>query len=302
MNTEQLKMQLDTKRHEKKWLDDTVRLIMVALASLCLAIGVNLVYEPLEMVIGGITGFSIAISSIIEKHTEVSLSVSALNLIFNVPILLISVKQKGWRFFFFALSGTVFLSIMLAVIPIVPVTKEDMFLAALIGGALTGIGMGLIFRSGLSTGGTDLISTLIAGKIKRVSQSVILGIIDAIIVLLGLSVFGIYKSIYAILALVVMTVVADAVLIGFSYTKLVMVVTDKGEEISEEILKKIKRGVTFWNATGAYSGAGKEVLMCACGGREVRNLIRAVSEYDEKSFVVILTAKEILGEGFAERI
>lgn len=302
MKPEQLKTHFSKKRYEKKWIDDVVRLFMVALATVCLAIGVNLVYEPLEMVIGGITGFSIALSSIVKKYTEFEISVSSLNLILNIPILIIAIKEKGWRFFFFALSGTIFLSVMLAVIPVVPVAKEDMFLAALIGGSLTGIGMGLIFRSGLSTGGTDLISTLIAKKYKMVSQSVILGIIDAMIVLFGLSVFGLYKSIYAILALVVMTVVADAVLIGFSYTKLVMIVTEKGGEISEEILNNIKRGVTLWSATGAYSGAGKEVLMCACGGREVRNLIRITSEFDSKSFVVVLTSKEILGEGFGEKI
>lgn len=298
----EVKAGFQRKRERKAAFDIFIRILMLAAACVFLAIGVNVVYEPLEMVIGGITGLSIAINSIVCKYAGIDVPVSALNLILNIPILIFAIKEKGWRFFCYALGGTAFLSLMLAVIPIAAVEKEDMFLAALLGGALTGVGIGLIFRSGLSTGGTDLISTLIAKKLKRVTQPVVLGIIDAVIVLLGMSVFGIYKSIYAILALFVMTAVSDAFLVGFSYTKLVMIVTERGEEMSKSILESIKRGVTVWDATGAYSGAGKDVLMCACGGRQVRTLIRTVSKFDRKSFVVILTAKEILGEGFEESL
>ncbi|MGN0165708.1 MAG: YitT family protein [Lachnospiraceae bacterium] len=275
-------------------------LLLTALSCAFLAVGVNLVYEPLEMVIGGITGLAIAVKSLIFTFTGKELSVSLLNLILNIPILLAALKMKGWKFFWISLYGTLILSLMLAVVPIADIVKGDMFLATLIGGALTGVGMGIVFRAGLSTGGTDLTATLISMKTKRISQSVILGFVDGVIVVLGLSVFGIYKSIYALLALFIMTKVSDAVIAGFAYTKLLMIVTDKGESITGDILHKVKRGITVWKAKGAYSGNDKEILMCACGRKETGSVIDIVSVYDDKSFVVILSAKEILGEGFSK--
>lgn len=293
---------LQEKRSEKRWLGTVVNLLLIAVSCALLAIGVNFVYEPMEMVIGGITGLAIIIRSVLLRLTGWDIPVSLLNLLINIPILLLAVKEKGWKFFFSSLYGTIVLSIMLAVIPIVTVTEEDMLLAALIGGGITGAGMGLIFYSGLSTGGTDLIATLISLKTKKLSQSVVLGIVDSVIVIMGLSVFGLYKSIYALMALFVMTKVSDAVLTGFAYTKMLMIVTDRGDEISSDILRNVKRGVTLWKARGAYSGKEREVLMCACGRKETSSVIRIVSGYDEKSFVVILSAKEILGEGFKKSL
>lgn len=293
---------IQEKRSENKWLDAFTRLFLIAVSCVCIAIGVNFVFEPMEMVIGGITGLAIIIRSVLMSLTGLNVPVSLLNFMINVPVLLFAVKEKGWRFFFSSLYGTIVLSVLLAVIPIVTITEEDMFLAALLGGAITGVGMGLIFCSGLSTGGTDLVATLISIKTKRLSQSVVLGIVDAVIVVMGLSVFGIYKSIYALLALFVMTKVSDAILTGFAYTKMLMIVTDKGEEISADILNNVKRGITIWKARGAYSGKDKEVLMCACGRKETGSVIRIVSEYDEKSFVIVLSSKEILGEGFKKSL
>lgn len=287
---------------ESKLADGIKDLFWIAVSCTLLAVGVNLVYEPMEMVIGGITGLAITVKSMIINLTGYELSVSLLNLLLNIPILLFTIKMKGWGFFFTSLYGTTVLSVMLAVIPVISVREDDMLLASLVGGAITGVATGIIFREGLSTGGTDLIATLISVKTKRASQSVILGIVDGAIVILGLSVFGIYKSIYALMALFVMTKVSDAFISGFAYTKLLMIVTDRGEEISKDILNNVKRGVTVWNAKGAYSGNNKEVLMCACGRKETGSVIRIVSGYDEKSFVVILPAKEILGEGFKKSL
>lgn len=257
-----------------------------------------MVYEPLEMVIGGITGLGITLRSLLLTFTGYDIPVSFFNLILNVPILLFAIKMKGVRFFLLSLYGTVMLSIMLMFIPIASFTGEDMFLAAIVGGGLTGVGMGIVFYAGLSTGGTDLIATLISMKTKRISQSVILGLVDGAIVILGLSVFGMYKSIYALLALFVMTKVSDAIIAGFAYTKLIMIVSEMGEEISQQILENVKRGVTVWKAKGAYSRDDKEVLMCACGRKETGKVIRIANEQDVKSFVIVLSAKEIMGEGF----
>ncbi len=283
-------------------LDVVRECVLVFISCTLLAMAVNLVYEPMGMVIGGITGLAITIRDMLINLTGYDVPVSALNLILNVPILVCSIKLKGLRFFLWAMFGTVSLSIMLAVIPISAFFEDDFVFAAIAGGVLSGLSMGIIFFSGKSTGGTDLVATLISLKSSRVSQAAALFIVDGIVVVFGLSVFGVYKSVYGLLSLMIMFKMCDMILTGFAFSKLVLVVSDKSEQIKQEILHEINRGVTVLSAKGGYSGEGKEVLMCACERRETGRLIRKINETDEMAFVVILSAKEILGEGFVEKI
>lgn len=275
--------------------------IMVFASCALLAMAVNLVYEPMGMVIGGITGLAITVRDMVLRFTEFDVSVSTLNLFLNIPILLCAIRMKGWRFFAWALYGTVVLSIMLAVIPIGAFFEDDLVFAAIAGGVLSGLSMGIIFFAGKSTGGTDLVATLLSMKSGRLPQSAALFIVDGLVVVLGLSVFGVYKSVYGLLSLMIMFKVCDMILTGFAFSKLVLVVSEKSAEIKTEILHEIKRGVTVLSGRGGYSGKGKEVLMCACERKETGRLVRKVNETDDKAFIVILSAKEILGEGFAEK-
>ena len=189
------------------------------------------------------------------------------------------------------------LSGWLAIIPQINLAGEDMLLSAVFGGVFAGAGMGLVFRTGTTTGGTDLVAALVQLKVRHISIVQLLQIIDAVVIVLGMFVFGIQPTMYAIIAIVVATNISDMVLEGTNYSKAAYIITNEYESIANRIMTELERGVTGLHAKGMYTSEEKCMLYCIVSAKEIVVLKDIVNEIDPKAFVIV---SEVLGEGFQE--
>lgn len=265
---------------------------MIAVGTFSMAMGINLIYQPMSMVTGGFTGIGI----IVQHFLPVPLWV--VTLVLNVPLFLVAGKMFGWFYVRKTLFASLCLTAFLAVIPQYPIQNEDYLMAALSGGALNGVGLGLVFRRGASTGGTDLLSTVLQRWFPEMNNAVILGVIDAVLVVFGMILFGIRIGLYSIVAVVVTSRLMDRMIEGVKFAKLLYIVSDYAEEVAEKILREMNRGVTSLSGRGMYSSHEKSVLMCAVSRRELVKIRRLVKEADSQAFLIISDVREIMGEGF----
>ena len=176
----------------------------------------------------------------------------------------------------------------------------DYILAAIFGGVLTGIGLGMILWANATTGGTDMVAALIQIKLKHYSIAQILQVLDGIIVLIGLYVFGLQPALYAIVAIFIVSKVTDTMLEGMKFSKAAYIITEHYEEVARMIMTELDRGVTGLEARGMYSGDEKCMLYCVVSKKEIVSLKELVTRIDRNAFVIVGDVREVLGEGFIE--
>lgn len=267
---------------------------LLTVGTFFMALGINGIYEPMAMVTGGFSGVGI----LLHHLWKVPLWVTTLLL--NIPVYAAAYKKIGRRYVGKSLYATLSLSAFLAIIPGFPVQNEDYLMAALLGGILNGVGLGIVFGEGASTGGTDLLSVLLNPIFARMSSAGLLGIIDGLIVAFGMLFFGVRLGIYSIVAVAVTSRVMDRIMEGMKFAKLLLIISDQPEKMAEGILNRLQRGVTSLEGCGMYSGAKRHVLLCAVSRKEAVQVVQIVRETDEKAFVILTDAREILGEGFSD--
>lgn len=271
---------------------------LVALGTFLMAAGVNLIYEPLSMVTGGFAGFAIIVKSITKPFFQEGIPVWITTTLLNIPLFFWAAWQRGRSFVKGTLFASLCFSFALAVIPVWEVVSKDYLMAAILGGAVSGTGLALVFSQSLSTGGTDLLSALLQKHIRVLSIARILMLIDGAVVLLGMGLFGLKNGLYAIIAVFITTKVMDGILDGLKFAKMVTIITGKGEEIGQEILTGVDRGVTQIHATGMYTGEQKDMLICVTSRKEVIRLNEIVQQTDPSAFFIISDVHEVFGEGF----
>lgn len=264
------------------------------------AFSIQCIYDPISLVTGGFTGLAIIIKEFTSEIIEGGIPLWLTNVALNVPVFLIAWKMKGKNFIGRTLAGTFLLSAWLYVIPSIDLTQGDYILSALFGGCIGGVGMGLILSAKATTGGTDMVATLIQQRLRHYSIVQIMQILDGLIVLLGLFVFGIRAALYAIVAIFITSKVSDALMEGFKFSKAAFIITDRYETVAKKILEELDRGVTGLKATGMYSGADKCMLYCVVSQKEIVRVKEIVAEVDPAAFVIVSDAREVLGEGFQE--
>ena len=209
-------------------------------------------------------------------------------------------KIKGKKFIYRTVIGTGLLSTWLYIIPPFDLAHGDYFLASVVGGSLAGLGMGLILLEKATTGGTDMVATIIHKYMKHYSIVQIMQVLDGLIVAAGLFAFGLYAGMYSMIAIVVATKVSDMVMEGFKFSKVAFIITDKYEIVAKRILAELDRGVTGLYAKGMYSGTDKCMLYCVVSQKEIVTVKEIVAEVDSVAFVIVSDAREVLGEGFLE--
>lgn len=272
---------------------ETIRFYgILAVGTFLMAAGTNIVYEPMSMVTGGFAGLGIVLRQF------VPIPLWAVTVVLNIPLFIVAFYRFGIRFIRKTLFATICFSVFLAVIPKFPINNTDYLMAALMGGGLNGTGLALVFRQGASTGGTDLLATLMKLWFPSASSGSVLAAIDGAIVVAGMAVFGIQSGLYAVVAVFVTSRLIDHILDGFHFAKLLYIISDMPEEIARGIMETMQRGVTALEGIGMYSGAGKKILMCAVSRKELVRVVEFVKETDSHAFVVVSDAREVLGEGF----
>lgn len=265
------------------------------------SMGVALFLDPASLASGGVTGIAIILNYVFGWKTGIMIAV------INVPLFLLGWKFFGKKFFFSTVYSTLLSSLLielwnLAVFEYLPVV-DNILIESVAGGALFGIGMGLIFRMGSTTGGTDIIVKILRKKFRYLKTSVISMTMDVIIVAASFFVIRDVEILfYTIISIVVFTLLFDWVLYGGSSAKLVYIISseEKAAVIKQRIIKDLDVGATFMEGEGAYTGNKKQVILCAVKNFLFPKLRDIVREEDDKAFMIVTSAKEIYGEGYKD--
>lgn len=270
--------------------------LLIIVGTFLLAVSITSVFEPIGLVIGGITGLGIVIQHI----TGGIMPLSLFNLLANIPLLVVALKMKGVKFLSKTIVATVLLSIFLSIIPIVPNLPEDKLLLTIFGGVMAGAGTGLVFVAMATTGGTDLLAILLFQKYPHISVSNLMGIVDGVIVLLGAVVFGLANAMYSLIAIVVVSQLSDRIMEGMKVAKLAFIISSDSNHIGRVVMDNMERGVTRIGVEGLYTNQEKSMLMCVVAKKEIVALKEIVNGIDPSAFLVVSDVREAVGEGFIE--
>ncbi len=259
-----------------------------------LAVGVSCFVGPAQIAPGGVSGLSILVNFL------TGLPVGAVNLAFNIPLILLAWKFLGRRFTLRTLVTVLIQSVLMDVITLwIPVYTGERIMAALFGGVASGVGLALVFMRGSTTGGTDIVSRLLQLRYRHLSIGRLLFLVDVVVLLLSVAVFrNIEAGLYGMIAIFASGKVLDNILYGLDTGKVLLVVSGKNQEIAARIMETLKRGVTFLHGSGAWSGTERQVLLCAVRAQQCYRVEEIVRGVDKEAFVIVLEATEIAGEGF----
>ncbi len=283
-----------------KWLG----FLFIFFGSGLIALATSMFYDPVGMVTGGFGGVAIILkdfTSRIFKNSGIPLWLT--NAVLNIPLFLFAFKKHGGKYLLRTFLAVAFLSFWLLVIPSFAPIKDDLFLTSIFGGVTVGIGLGMVLLYDTTTGGTDMLAVLIHDGLRnRFSISQIMQVIDAVIVIAGVVVFGIKTSLYAIISIYIAMKIIDAMLEGTKFAKAAFIITDMRTDVTNAIFDNLGRGVTAIDCTGMYSKKDKTMLMCVVSKTEIFNLRCCVANSDPKAFIIISDVREVFGEGFIEDI
>lgn len=256
------------------------------------AFGVSFFLIPAKIAAGGVSGLATVVFHLTGFPAGITM------LLFNIPLFLLSWRLIGPMFGAKTLFGTITISIFVDLFNqfAVPMTS-DLLLAAIYGGVISGIGLGLAFRSGGSTGGTDMAAQLVARFFPTSVGQALLFVDGFVIILAGLA-FGLELAMYALIAVFITTKTIDLVQEGQNYAKATLIISDRAEEIGQSIMERLERGVTSLDGRGMYTKDDKDVLLVIVSRVEIAQVKEIVREFDESAFVVIADVHEVLGEGF----
>ena len=274
---------------------------LILLGTTLLALAINWFLSPSGLVTGGISGTSIIVEEVTSNVFGVGVPLWVTNICLNIPLFLISIKQRGFKFAQKSLYSVLWLSVALWFTGFFPnpfLTTGDLLLPAIFGGALIGAAIGLVIQAGGTTGGTDMLASIIKFKNPSFPITQLMLMIDGIIILCGFFIFGQEKAMYAVIAVFITSKVISNIIEGVHYAKAAFIISAHSDKIAKEIMEKIPRGVTGLKATGMYSKSDKEVLYVVVSQKEIMRLRDLVRDIDPKAFVTIADVKEVLGEGF----
>lgn len=279
---------------------DKIRGLLVDIAydivgSAVYAIGMHCFIAASNIAPGGASGIAIMINYL------TGLPIGILTLLINVPLLLLALKFLGRAFTLKTLRTVVINTVILdfAVTPLVGQYHGDPLLGALFGGVLLGAGLAIIFLRDSTTGGTDIAGRLLRLKYPHIQMGRAMLIFDGMVLLASVAVFGTLEAgLYAMITIFATSQVIDGILYGVDKGSMALIVSDKSREIAAQVLSHMDRGATLLKGVGAYSGAEKEVMVCAVRKSQFHRLKSIVYESDPSAFVIVTEANEIIGEGF----
>ena len=267
--------------------------LLILVGLIFCALGFNLFLIPNNIAAGGFTGIAQLINSL------TGFPVGTVALVLNVPLFLLSMKSLGLRFGVRSLVATIGFSLLLDNLR-VPVLAQDMWLATVYGGLMSGLGFGLILRGSATTGGTDMLASLIHRLIPSIRVSVAMFIIDGLVILASAFVYDTAAAMYALICILISNVVIDFVLEGPNSYHSFFIISDKSDEIASRIMQEMDRGVTGLEGMGMYSHQHKRVLLCVVSRMETVTLRRIVFSVDPRAFVVSAKAHDTYVDGFKE--
>ncbi|HZX20948.1 MAG TPA: YitT family protein [Clostridia bacterium] len=271
----------------------------IILGCALIALGLVLFLAPNTIAPGGVTGLSVVIQEV--SH----IPIDAINLIINIPLFIIALFVLGSTFGVKTIFATITLSALIRLFIIIfgdsYVLTSDLLLSAVYGGVIVGAGIGFVFRSGGTTGGTDVAGAIINKYYPHFSVAKSMMMLDLVIVIIaGIIVKNIEISLYSVVALYIIVHMADFVIEGLNYSKAFYIISNYPDEIGRKINLELDRGVTILEGRGFYTGEQKDVLLCVVNRAQVAKLKKLVHEIDGDAFIMVTTIHEVLGEGFKQ--
>ncbi|HEX2925724.1 MAG TPA: YitT family protein [Ruminiclostridium sp.] len=273
------------------------------------ALAIDIFLVPYKIAPGGLSG----LATVLYYLTNGKLSIGITMLAINVPLFFMGYKFIGRKFFIRTLFGTVILSVLidasdkyigniahkLLLDGTSSSAAPDILLYSIIGGFLSGIGLGIVLKTDATTGGTELAAKLLNKLFKSLTIGQMLLAIDAIIIMFAIITFNsILIGLYSLVSLFVTIKVIDAIVEGVDYARAILIISEKQDEISRRLLVELDRGVTELKGRGVYSGKDKNVLLCVAARTQVQQLKEIVHEIDKNAFMILTDVREVLGEGF----
>lgn len=291
---------MENRRSGRTIRENLLELLQIIVGTVCMAMAVNIIFQPIGMVTGGVSGLAIVLQALSSQWKTGPIPIWLTNFLLNIPIFLAAVCVKGKGYIGKTLFANLCFTAALFFIPQTDIAQKDYLLAAVVGSVLNGTGLGLVFARGYSTGGTDLLSAIIHHYIPYYPLGWILFALDSIVILTGACLFGINVAVYAVIAVYLSARIMDAIVEGGKFAKLAYVISDEYEVIGKEIMERIGRGVTVLDGRGMYTGKSKKTLLCVVNKKEIVELSKIAHDCDRRAFVIISDVREVLGEGFVE--
>lgn len=275
------------KYRDKEWMN----ILQIALGLFFCKVAYNAFLIPNSIAAGGFTGFG----QLINRAT--GLPVGVCSFLLNVPLFAVSFKKMGWRFGLRSLAAMIMLSVVIDFQPFGTAT-EDMLLATVFGGICSGVGFGLILRGNATTGGSEMLASLINRFVPTVRVGQATFVVDALVIIASAFVFDAESAMYAVLSVFLTNTMLDLVLEGPNTSHAYFIISDRSEEIARRVMDELERGVTGLDGVGMYTMKEKRVLFCVVSRFEAMRLRRIVFAVDPAAFVVACKSHDTLGEGF----
>ena len=281
------------KWNEKKGIQVLYDILVCIIGSALVGTALSVFTIPNEIAPGGISGLSTALAYML------GVRVSVLTLVLNIPIMLAAYRLLGKRSFFYTLLSTALLSGFIELASFLPVYTGNILIAAVYGGVLSGIGIGILFLRNITTGGTDLIALMLHKAFPNVPNGTILAVIDGIVVLIAVLVFQkIEVALTSVLTIYFSSKVIDLIAQGVDYAKVIYIVTDKGKELSAVLNSSTDRGNTVIKAFGGYTGAEKQLVITVTRRNVLAQTLRLIHATDPAAITFVTDSTEVHGEGF----
>lgn len=272
-----------------------VWVLRIILGTSLFALGFDLFLLPNDINVGGLSGLAMVLVHVLGVG-----SVGLVTTLINLPLFIIGGKKIGKTFFAGSLIGMLSLSVAIDAFAVLPVPNIEPLIGALYGGVLCGVGAGIVFMAGASTGGSDIIVRLLKMRYQHIPIGTITICFDAVVaVLTGLVFRDVSSALYSGIAIFITGTVVDAVVYRFDYSKVALIISKKHEEIARAVGDKLQRGATFLHGQGVYSGNETKVVLTAVKRQQIAELKALVVEIDPNAFIIVQEAHQVLGDGFA---
>lgn len=269
--------------------------VTLTVAALIYAVAVSLFLDPNNIAPGGVTGIAILVSRFVPVTT------GTMNLLINIPIVLLGLWKFGWRFICSTMYALAAITVFINILAGYGAVTEDLLIAAVIGGALIGSALALVFKVGATTGGADIIVKVLRTKWKHIKTNILFLTFDSMVIIASWIVFhDLTVAFYAGIAVVTTSAVMDRILYGSDEARLTYIISANPEQMKERILDELEITATIITAKGAYSNAPKELLMVATRKQMYPKLEEIVKDEDTSAFMIVASANEIYGEGYKD--
>lgn len=269
--------------------------VILTIAAVIYAAAISLFLDPNNIAPGGVTGISI----LVNRFTAIP--TGTVNLLINVPIVLLGLWKFGWRFICSTMYALALITGFINAFASHGAVTDDLLIASVIGGALIGVALALVFKAGATTGGIDIIVKVVRTKRRHIKTNILFLTFDSMVILASWIVFqNMTVAFYAGIAVITDSIVMDKILYGSDEAKLIFVISTKPEQVKLRIFDELDTTATIIPARGAYTNEPKELLMVVTRKQMYPKLEEIVKDEDTAAFMIVSSASEIFGEGYKD--